>query len=72
MRITDEEFDSVIELLNFVYHPADHGCVIDFGDESTRPSRVDHIIDAANATVTAILARCADAKDDWTARCIAT
>jgi hypothetical protein len=72
MHITDEEFDSVIKLLNFVYHPADHGCVIDFGDEGTRWERVDHIVDEANATVAAILVRCAAANDDWTERCIAT
>jgi hypothetical protein len=72
MHITDEEFDSLIELLNFVYHPADYGCVIDLGDEGTRQERVDHILDAANSTVTAILARCAAANDDWTSRCVAT
>jgi hypothetical protein len=70
MHIAEEEFDSVIELLNFVYHPTDYGCAIDFGDASTRAHRVDHIIDDANATVTAILARCAGGKDDWTARCL--
>jgi hypothetical protein len=72
MHITDEEFDSVIELLNFVYHPADYGCVIDLGDERTRRQRIDHIIDEANATVAAILARCAAPHDGWTGRCIAT
>ena len=55
MKLTEEDFDAIINALDLLYRPAEYGCRFDFGDPATQHERVGRIIENLSATAAAML-----------------